>query len=222
MKLTSLSFFLLILLAACSPAATRVPTVTETLTLSPSSTITPTIPPTWTHPPTLTSTTTLTPTSTLVPTPTETQAPIVPAQLFKFLDGSGQVIDWSYAHISSITMNEHGAVKTLSGFLAFQLLDRAIHRQTITFDSQTLTIYYLNVQHDFSGKLVPIKLILSATSGSDVPLPLIPAGGNAYVKLRILPNWDIFDAYSFHRDANKAYADRSRRYPDCRPGRFID
>ena len=93
-------------------------------------------------------------------------------------------------------------------------MDRAIHRQTVTFDNQTLTIYYLNVQHEFSGQLLPVKLILSATRGTDIPLSLIPAGGNAYIRMRILPLWDIFDAYSFHRDANKAYADRSRRYPD--------
>ncbi len=124
------------------------------------------------------------------------------------------MIDWSYAHISSYTLNEHGAPKTLSGFLAFQLMDRAIHHQTITFDEQTLTLYYLNVQHEFSGKLLPLKLILSATAGKDVPLSLIPGGGSAYLRLRILPLWDSFDAYSFHRDANKTYADRSRRYPD--------
>ncbi len=89
----------------------------------------------------------------------------------------------------------------------------------MTFDDQTLTVYYLDVQHAFSGKLLPLKLILSATPGKDVPLSLIPAGGSAYVRLRILPLWDIFDAYSFHRDANLAYADRSRRYPDVLLGR---
>jgi len=93
-------------------------------------------------------------------------------------------------------------------------MDRAIHHETITFDEQTLTIFYLNVQHAFSGNLLPIKLILSATPGTDVPLSLIPGGGSAYIRLRILPLWDNFDAYSFHRDANKSYADRSRRYPD--------
>jgi hypothetical protein len=214
MKLSYLGFMFLVLLSACTPTSTPTPTYTETLIPSPSSTITPSIPPTWTHPPTLTPTLTLTPTRTVVPTSTETQAPIVPAELFIFKDGDGQVIDWSYAHISSITRNEHGMVTTLSGFLAFQLLDRAIHRDTITFDGQTLTIYYLNTQHEFNGRLVQVKLILSATSGTDIPLGLIPAGGNAFVKLRILPNWEIFDAYSFHRDANTAYADRTRHYPD--------
>ena len=211
-----LYFFFILVLSACSfaPALTPTPTLTALPSLPPSPTATFTLPPTYTLQPSLTPTITLTPTATYTPTPSETPAPLDPAVLFKFQDGDGQVIDWSYARISSISYTSQGTLKTLSGVLAFQLMDRAIHRQTMTFDSQTLTIYYLNVQHEFGGQLVPVKLILSATPGTDVPLFLIPAGGNAYLRMRILANWDIFDAYSLHRDANKAYAERIRRYPD--------
>jgi hypothetical protein len=208
--------FILLFLSACSPTPSPTPSITPTftLTLPPTATITRTPPPTWTHVPTLTFTPTLTPTLIPTITPSETPAPLAPAQLFTFRDADGRLIDWSYAHISSYTTNEHGAAKTLTAYLAFQLMDRAIHHETVMYDSQTLTIYYLNVQHDFSGSLLPVKLILSAASGADVPLSLIPGGGGAYLRLRMLPLWDGFDAFAFHRDANKPYADRSRRYPD--------
>ena len=209
-------FLLSLLLSACSSTPSPTPSITAsfTPTLRPTPTITRTPPPTWTHVPTLTFTPTLTPTLTPSLTPSETPAPLAPAQLFTFHDADGRLIDWGYDHISSYTTNEHGAPITLTAYMAFQLMDRAIHHETVTYDSQTLTLYYLNVQHDFNDSLLPVKLILSAASGTDVPLSLIPGGGGAYIRLRMLPLWDGFDAFAFHRDANKAYADRSRRYPD--------
>ena len=208
-------FFALLIflfLAGCTLFADLFPSTRLIPTGTPTST--PTIPPTRTLVPTQTPTTTLTPTVTLTPTQTETPAPLAPASLFSFHDANGRTIDWSYAHASYYVKSENGSPKVLFGFMAFQLIDRAIHHQTITYDGQTLTVYYLNVQHEFSGQMQPVKLILSAASGQDVPIALIPAGGGTYVRMRLVARWDIFDASSYHRDANKAYADRSRRYPD--------
>jgi hypothetical protein len=207
-------FFTLIILLALTGCA--FPTLGPTATLIPTgtATVTATIPPTHTPLPTQTSTPTLTPTITLTPTATETPVPLTPASLFPFHDADGNIVDWSYAHVSHYVKSESGSPKDLSGFMAFQLMDRGIHRNTVTYDSQTLTIYYLNVQHEFSRQMYPVKLILSAASGDDKPLELIPAGGGDYVRMRLVPRWNIFDAYSYHRDANKSYAERSQLYPD--------
>ncbi len=212
MKPALILILMLMVLGACAPLPSASPSPSPTLVDTATATLVSL--PTITRTPTLTPTPTVTPTATNTPTPSETPPTLAPAVLFNFHDANGRIVDWSYARPSYYVTNEKGAAKLLSGFMAFQLMDRAIHRETVSYDAQVLTVYYFNVQHEFDGHLQPVKLILSATTGQDVPLSLIPASGSSYVRTRILPLWDIFDPYSFHRDANKTYTNRSRRYPD--------
>ena len=147
MKPAIYPLLILIFLSACAPLPTPVPSATPTDTPTVFRTSRPTI----TRTPTQTPTPTKSPTVTNTPTPSETPAPLAPANLFTFHDANGRIIDWSYARPSSYEKNEFGTPWLLSGFLAFQLMDRAIHHETISFDAQKLTIYYLNVQHQFNG-----------------------------------------------------------------------
>lgn len=212
------SFILLLFLTACSlnHGANSTPTVSPSASLTATLTLTATypLPPTWTLIPSLTPTQTLAPTATQTPTPSETPIPSAPAVLFSYHDVEGNLIDWSYSRISSHTVTGDGSTQTLSAYLAFQLLDRGVHRQTLTFDGKAMTLYYLNVQHNFDGTLKPVKLILSATYGKDVPIALIPAGGASYFSLRLLSYQQNFDALNFHAQANRAYTQRLWLFSD--------
>ena len=93
-------------------------------------------------------------------------------------------------------------------------MDRAIHRTTLTIMDQDVTVYYLNVQHQFDGQPGPLRLVLGGTFGKDVPLDLIPLDGSAFIRVRVLDPDAAFDPYIFHRDALKSYATREPQYPD--------
>lgn len=189
-----------------SPTATATPTITLTFTYTPLPTLTPV--------PTFTPTFTRTPVPTFTPTPSETPAPERPASLFKFKDENGRLIDWNYAILTSYQTREGQPVKA-SAFFAFQLMDRAIHRTTITFNAQTLTVYYLNVRHEFiPGHPQVMTLILGGTWGQDIPLADIPAGGSAYIRMKLLSFHDFFNSYAFHREAQQPYPQRSKDFPD--------
>lgn len=188
---------------------TVIPTHTPTQTLTPTVTLTPTLVPTITPTPTRTPTQTLTPYPSLTPTPTATQVTPRPAELFRYLDADGRVIDWSYAYVTGIGFGEDEQVNQLSAMLAFRLMDRAVYRHSLRFNSQDVTLYFLNVVHDFNGTPIPLALVIGGTFGRDMPLELIPADGSAYLQLLQLDATDRLDPYLVHRQANLPFERRS-------------
>ena len=188
-----------------TPTSTATFTPTNTQTSTPANTITPL--------PSNTATLTLTPFPTLSPTPSPTTAPLQPAVLFDFQDTSGRTVDWSYIHVTQIGYDRLNQVNDLWAFMSFQLQDRAIHQRNFTFLGETITVYYLNVAHDFNGNLLPVQLIIGGTAGANVPIEDIPADGSAYLQVKVLDASDLFSPYITHRDANRAYALREESYP---------
>ncbi len=215
----------LVTLAGCGPVATPTITITTTLTptqtqtLMPSITNTPTATQTTTPANTITprpsNTATITPTPfpTLTQTPTPTQADLRPAVLFPYTDVNGKTVDWTYSHVTRIGFNRLNEVNDLWAFMSFQLLDRAIHQRNFNFLEEAITVYYLNVAHDFNGELLPMQLVIGGTLGEDIPVENIPAGGTAYVQVQVRESWQTFDPYIIHRDANRAYELRKSDYP---------
>ena len=212
---------LILLLAACAigkpapmPTATPSPThpVIPTATTPPTETRTPR--PTVTLWPSDTPTLTETPFFTSTPTASETPAPQRLAQLFTFHDAEGTLIDWSYARLSSVKLNNSGQVKSLSAFLAFQLTDRAIHRTTIKLFGDEITYYYLNTRHQFGTELAPMALIIGATYGKNIAIQNIPAGGSSYTLVRRMGLADRFDALGIHYQVNLPISLRKDIYQD--------
>jgi hypothetical protein len=215
----------LVVLTGCGSNGSPTITSTTTITPTPTQTLTPTI--TYTPTPTQTTTPantitprpsntptiTLTPFPTLTPTPTPTQAEPRPAILFPFTDINGRTVDWSYSHVTRIGFNRLDEVNDLWAFMSFQLLDRGIHQRNFTFLDETITVYYLNVAHDFNGELLPMQLVIGGTPGENVPIQDIPAGGTAYAQVQVRESWQTFDPYITHRDANRDYELRESDYP---------
>ncbi len=204
---------LMLIGAGCTPAIpeiTLTPTITDTptitITITPLSTVTP-------HP-SRTPTSSRTPFPTNTATLTETPAVLRPAQLWPKSDVNGKLIDWGYSHITDIDWNSKGQVVRFSALLGFQLMDRGIHRQTITVLAKPLTVYYLNVRRQVGSQLEPARLIVGGTFGEDVPLGVIPAGGPSYIKIKILTRNEPVDPFLIHTTANLPYAERSEEYPD--------
>lgn len=209
-----------LILSACqgqapSPtvSATRTTRPTSTITLTPTITQTSTLANTITPLPSSTPTITLTPFPTLSPTPSPTEVELNPAVLFPYKDNNGKTVDWSYFHVTRINENEKGEVDDLWAFMAFQLLDRGIHQRYFTFLGEPITVYYLNVAHEFNGEMLPMQLVLGGTPGKDVPIQNIPAGGTAYIQVQVRESSQRFDPYTVHRDANRDYALRDSAYP---------
>ncbi|MFU8827755.1 MAG: hypothetical protein ACNA70_09755, partial [Brevefilum sp.] len=194
---------------------TLTPTITHTATITPTFTSTHTTTPafTITSPPTNTPTRTPTPFRTLSPTPTPTLAPLRPAALFPYQDNFGRTVDWSYFHVTQLGYNFLGEVNDLWAFMAFQLLDRGIHQRNFYFQGETITVYYLNVAHEFNGELQPMQLVLGGTPGDNVPIASIPAGGTAYVQVAVRDASTRFSPRVVHAEANSAFEDRNEAYP---------
>jgi hypothetical protein len=186
--------------------ATNTPTATSTATVTPLPTVTPR--------PSRTPTPSRTPFPTSSPTPTETPAPPYAAELWLKRDINGKLIDWGYSHITDIGWNSKGEVNRFSATLGFQLMDRAIHRDTITVFAKPLTVYYLNVRHQVGNDLENTRLIVGGAFGEDIPLGIIPAGGPSYVKLKIMTRNEPFDPYFSHKTASLPYEERRAEYPD--------
>jgi hypothetical protein len=209
---------LILLVTACqtkTPTETPIPTPSETPTDTPTVTVTVTrtLRPTVTHIPSHTPTITQTPFPSPSPTPTETIAPLQPAQLFTFYDAEGTLVDWSYSRLASLLLNQRtGQVKSLAAFMAFQLIDRSIHRMTTKAFSREMTVYYLNVQHQFGSAMQPMMLVIGATYGSDVTVKDIPAGGSSYVLVRHMVYWEGFDALGIHGEVSQPASQRSSKY----------
>lgn len=222
-KFTLILTMMVILLGlpACQGAKTAapiiedfLPPITPSITyLAPSSTPTSTLVNTITPQPSLTPTITLTPYPTLSPTPTATRAPYRPAVLFPYEDVHGNRVDWSYAYLTRTRENRFGEVNDLWAFLSFQLLDRGIHQRNFKFLGETVTVYYLNVAHQFNGDPLPMQLVLGGTQGESVPLKDIPAGGTAYLQVQVRDSSEPFDPYLSHREANRDYALRQETTP---------
>jgi hypothetical protein len=222
-----IAFIVLVIAATTGCRAASSPTPTPTITASPSPTITltPTITPTPTATQTSTPADTITPRPTSTPTitktpyrtfnPTLTPTAIIarPAVLFPYQDINGKVVDWSYFHVTQIGYNSLDEVNDLWAFMAFQLLDRAIYQRNLDFSGETITIYYLNVAHEFDGEMVQMQLVLGGTPGENVAIEDIPAGGTAYIQVQVRESWESFAPYVTHRDANRAYDHRESSYP---------
>jgi hypothetical protein len=198
-----------------NPTATSEPTLTltPTITLTPTPTQTTTPANTITPRPSYTPTVTLTPYNTLSPTPTASPVPSRPAVLFPYQDINGKTVDWSYIHVTQIGTNRLDEVNDLWAFMSFQLLDRAIYRRNLDFLGETLTVYYLNVAHEFDGEMVTMQLVLGGTPGKNVAIEDIPAGGTAYLQMQVREAWESFAPYVTHRDANRAFEYRDESYP---------
>ncbi len=97
--------------------------------------------------------------------------------------------------------------------MSFQLLDRAIYHRNLEFLGEDITVYYLNVAHEFNGEMIQMQLILGGTPGKDVMIEDIPAGGSAYIQVQVRESWQSFAPYVTHRDANRAYEYRDESYP---------
>jgi hypothetical protein len=186
-----------------TPTGTQTPTPTHTST--PANTITPL--------PSNTTTITSTPFPSLTPTSSPTDAPLQPAELFNYRDANGKTVDWSYIHVTQLGTNALGEVNDLWAFISFQLLDRGIHHRDFEFKGETITIYYLNVAHEFDGKMTPMALILGGTTGKNIPIEDMPADGSAYIQVQIRDSLDQFEPYVTHRDANRAFELRDASYP---------
>jgi len=191
--------------ASPSPTATITLTPTPTQTSTPAFTITPR--------PSNTPTITATPYNTLSPTPEPSPIPEQQAVLFPYQDTNGKTVDWSYSHVTQINTNQFDEVNDLWAFMGFQLLDRAIYHRNMTFLGETITVYYLNVAHEFDGEMVQMQLVLGGTPGKNVAIEDIPAGGTAYIQVQVRESWESFAPYITHRDANRAYQYRDESYP---------
>jgi hypothetical protein len=208
---------LIILMACygCKSGSGEVPftsTATETATATSTVTVTPL--PTVTPRPSRTPTPSRTPFPTSNPTPTETSAPPYPAELYLKRDVNGKVIDWGYNHITDIGWNSKGEVVRFSATLGFQLMDRAIHRDTIMVFARPLTVYYLNVRRQVGNKLENAHLIVGGAFGEDIPLGVVPAGGPSYIKLKLMTHDEPFDPFLAHITSNLTYDGHNEEYPD--------
>ncbi|MDD5369587.1 MAG: hypothetical protein PHQ40_10905 [Anaerolineaceae bacterium] len=191
---------------------TSTATATATDTSTPTSTATRTPLPTFTSPATATFTPSNTPRPTLTLTPSETPPPSRPARLFPFHDLDGAAVDWGYTRVTDLLRDKNGKVIKLSAFLSFQLLDRAIHRTTTPIQGKDLTVYYLNVQHDFNGKLLPVWLIIGGEWGKDVPIRALSSSGSYFIETLTLAPGAVFDPFNIHNQARKDYPRRIEPY----------
>ena len=115
--------------------------------------------------------------------------------------------------MTQIGTNRLDEVNDLWAFMSFQLLDRAIYHRNLDFLGETITVYYLNVAHEFDGEMVTMQLVLGGTAGTNIAIEDIPAGGTAYLQMQVREAWESFAPYVTHRDANRAYEYSSESYP---------
>ncbi|HEX9106860.1 MAG TPA: hypothetical protein VF832_06525, partial [Longimicrobiales bacterium] len=153
-----------------------------------------------------------TPLPSLTPTPSETPIPLRPAVLFPKDDLDGTRITWGYERITSLIWDRQQRPLTLTAFLSFQLLDRGIHRETIQVLDRDLTVYYLNAQHEFDGRMRPVHLIIDGEWGRDVPLTGLQSSSSFFVPAQTLAAGAVFDPVNIHLQAAKNYADQLGSY----------
>ena len=149
----------------------------------------------------------------LTPTATASQVPSQPALLFPYEDISGRQVDWSYIYVTRINSNQFDEINDLWAFTSFQLLDRAIHQRNFNFLGETVTVYYLNVAHNFNGEMLPMQLVLGGAPGADIAISYISDLGSAYLQVQVQSASESFDPYLIHRDTNNDYESRNESYP---------
>jgi hypothetical protein len=210
------SLLLLSTLGACgSPALQGRPTQLLPAWPTPQiPTITPT--PTPLPPSTLTPTNTLVPSSTPfdtpTPQPTSTALPPFNATPFTFKDASGKRIDTSYASISEHSLRPSGTTLSLSGFVAFELLDRGIYHQTLRLLEKDLTLYSLRVRHRFGTEDKEVWLILTGVWGINIPFNETGADGSANISLAELKASSAFSPTEMHSNWSSSLANRAPTY----------
>lgn len=188
-----LSFVLLLVIivfvfTACEPVYEGRPTGIPTH--PPTKTITPTITNVPTDVPTVTATLTVTPTftPTAIPSATATVTPTaIPTRVSNLIDlkiGDNITVDWNFSYLTQNNKRENGSQFNLSAMLAFQLLDRGIHSETIKVLGNDVTVYYLRVRHAFVEELLELKLILTGTFGDNVAIDAMPADGSNFIFYR--------------------------------------
>lgn len=205
---------------SCNPQPqgrpTAFPTVAPTQTLIPTATDTPTPVPTST----MTPTPTMTPTATLVPTatPTYTATPIPTrlAQLPALNTGDNQVVDWGYFYLTQREDLEDGSLVSLSAMVAFQLMDRGIHTETIKVLGEDVTVFYLRVRHDFDQNIGEVKLILTGFFGAGLEIRNVPADGATYVSVHQRHASDLFEPWKLHQEWNLPPAQREPLFSSLR------
>jgi hypothetical protein len=194
----------LLLSAACQPRFEGRPTAlpTRVPTQTPTPTITNTPPPVPTATPSPTPTLTSTPTPLPSATPTETPTPIPPrpAVLFPLKAGGANTVNWSYFYLSRKELRDDGSLLSLSATVAFQLLDRGIHSETVRVRDQDVTVYYLRVSHIFNQVPIETKLVLTGFFGRGVPISALPADGAAFVNLRSQNSDAVFEPWRIQSD----------------------
>ncbi|HHX08995.1 MAG TPA: hypothetical protein GX730_06165 [Chloroflexi bacterium] len=173
-----------------APTNTPIPSPTQTFTPVPTSTLTPTP--------------SQTPTPTLVPTPTPTYtATFIPTQLAALptlITSNDEIVDWSYFYLTEKENREDGSLANLSAMVAFQLVDRGIHRETIRILGEDVTIFYLRVRHDFDENLMETKLILTGFYGAGLEIRNLPADGSTYVSIHERKAADLFEPWKLHQE----------------------
>ena len=182
--------------------ATEIPSITPTLTPLPPSTLTPT---TTLQP-------SITPFDTATPQPTGTALPPFNATPFAYKDVDGKRVDDSYVAISEHSLRPSGGTLSFSGFVAFKLLDRGIHRQTLRLLEKDLTLYTLRVSHRFGMEEKEVWLILTGVWGINVPFNEAGADGSANISLAELKAKDAFDPTEMHNDWSTSPAKRAPNY----------
>ncbi len=208
----------LLVAAGCQPRyegrPTARPTPLPTKTATPTSTYTPSPVPTVTSSPT--NTPTPSPTPLPSPTPTFTPTPIPPraATLFPLTAGGARTVDWSYYYISRKESRTDGSLLSLSATVAFQLLDRGIHHETLRILDQDVTVYYLRVSHTFNQVPIETRLVLTGYFGKDVPISALPADGSAYISLRSQNSDAVFEPWRIHQDWQQPYEQRVELFDD--------
>jgi len=194
---------------------TAFPTDAPTLTLVPTATDTPTPVPTST----MTPTPTMTPTSTLVPTatPTYTATPI-PTRLAQlpFLNTNTGSVDWSYFYLTQKENLEDGSLVALSAMVAFQLMDRGIHTETIKILGDDVTIFYLRVRHDFDKNMGEVKLILTGFFGGGLEVNNVPADGSTYINVHKRHANVAFEPWKLHQEWSLPPAQREPLFESMR------
>ncbi|HNY84177.1 MAG TPA: hypothetical protein PKK82_04900 [Anaerolineaceae bacterium] len=130
---------------------------------------------------------------------TATPIPDYPAKLFPLVAGN-ITVDWSYSLITNRVLDDAGTARELSAMFAFRLLDRGIHHETRTILDNEVTVYYLRVSHDFRGKPIELKLILTGFFGADLAIAGLPADGAAYISLRQQRAGQMFEPWLIAQD----------------------